>query len=65
VREHFDAVKMVREIRNRHYEATKNMTPEEKRAFDRQRLEGYYKHLETINLDDYNFPFIHKKNNND
>ena len=31
-----DAVERVREIRRRHYEATKNMTREEKRAYDRK-----------------------------
>ncbi|MDR2643055.1 MAG: hypothetical protein LBC74_09700 [Planctomycetaceae bacterium] len=57
----FDAVKMVREIRNNYYKVTKNMTAEEKSKFDRKELENYYKHLETLNLDDYNFPFIRKK----
>jgi hypothetical protein len=56
----FDAVKMVREIRNRHYEQTKKMTEEEKKEFDRKRLESYNKHREAINLDDYDFSFLKK-----
>ncbi|MDR0610338.1 MAG: hypothetical protein LBG58_09535 [Planctomycetaceae bacterium] len=59
--ENFDAVKMVREIRNRHYKITKNMTTEEKRNYDRQQIEEYKRYAETLNLDDYDFPFIHKK----
>jgi len=34
-----DAVEMVREIRNRHYEATKHMTREEKRTYDQREYE--------------------------
>ena len=34
-----DAVERVREIRNRHYEATKHMSREEKRAYDKKRYE--------------------------
>ncbi len=33
----FDAVKMVRRIRDAHYEQTKDMTPEERLAFYRER----------------------------
>ena len=33
----FDAVEMVRRIRDAHYEQTKDMTPEERLAFYRER----------------------------
>jgi hypothetical protein len=32
-----DAVAMTRHIRDRHYEATKNMTPEERQAYYREK----------------------------
>jgi len=35
-----DAVQMIREIRDQHYEQTKDMTPEERVAFYREKAEA-------------------------
>ena len=56
-----DAVEMVRAIRNRHYEATKNMTREEKREFDRKRSERFELLRKQVNPDLSRFPFLTKK----
>ena len=41
----FDAVQMVRNIRNKFYEKTKNMTDKEKIEFHRQQAQAFYKEL--------------------
>ena len=56
-----DAVEMVREIRNRHYQATKHMTREEKRAYDQKRVDNFDKLRKEVNIDDYDFSWLRKK----
>ena len=56
-----DAVAMVREIRNRHYEETKHMTREEKRAHDQQKVDNFKKLMKEVNPADYDFSWLHKK----
>jgi len=56
-----DAVERVREIRRRHYEATKHMTPEEKRDHDRKRYEEAKAYMATVKPDRSRFPFLAKK----
>jgi hypothetical protein len=57
----FDAVKMVRKIRNRYYKITKNMTAEERTEYNRQQLEEYNRYAATLNPDDFDFSFLNKK----
>ena len=47
-RKTFDAVKMVREIRDAHYEQTKNMTKEERLAFYQKKGKEAQKKLERL-----------------
>jgi hypothetical protein len=56
-----DAVEMVRAIRDRHYEATKHMTREEKRAYDQKRYEDAKKYMASVDTSQYDFPFLPKK----
>ena len=42
----FDAVKMVREIRDQHYEETKKMSAEERIAFYREKARKLHRHLD-------------------
>lgn len=56
-----DAVERVHEIRRRHYEATKHMTPEEKREYDHQRYEKAKAYMATIKPDPSRFPFLPQK----
>lgn len=44
----FDAVKMVRKIRNAHYEKTKGMTKEERLAFYREKGQEAQEKLERL-----------------
>lgn len=44
----FNAVKMVREIRDAHYEQTKNMTAEERLAFYRKKGQEAQEKLERL-----------------
>ena len=53
-----DAVAMVRAIRDRHYEETKHMTTEEKRAYDRKRYEEAKKQMAAVNPDDYDLSWL-------
>lgn len=41
-----DAVKMVREIRNQHYQETKDMTAEERIAFYREKAQKLHRQLD-------------------
>lgn len=41
----FDAVAMTRRIRDRHYEATKDMTPEERLAYYREKSRTVHERL--------------------
>ena len=52
-----DAVEMVREIRNRHYEATKNMTREEKWAYDQKEYEEAKKAMASVDTSQCNCDF--------
>ncbi|MCL2743629.1 MAG: hypothetical protein FWE67_07245 [Planctomycetaceae bacterium] len=60
-----DAVERVREIRRRHYEETKHMTREEKRAYDSARMAkavAEFKELAKVaNPNDYDFSRLHEK----
>ena len=56
-----DAVELVRAIRNRHYEETKHMTREEKRAYDEKRYEESEKWFESIKPNPSRFPFLSGK----
>ena len=56
-----DAVEMVRAIRNRHYEETKHMTREEKRAHDRKDYDAFKKLLANAKPDYERFPFLAPK----
>ena len=42
----FDAVKMMREIRDQHYEETKKMSAEERIAFYREKARKLHRHLD-------------------
>jgi hypothetical protein len=42
----FDAVEMVREIRDQHYQETKNMTTEERVAFYREKAQKLHRQLD-------------------
>jgi len=60
-----NVVEMVREIRNRHYEETKHMTYEEKRAHDSARMAKSVARFEAlmkeVNPDDYDFSWLRRK----
>lgn len=56
-----DPVKMVRAIRDKRYEETKNMTREERSEYSRKKVEEFKKQMEQVNPDDYDFPFLSKK----
>ena len=60
-----DAVERVRAIRQRHYEETKHMTREEKKAHDDARIEKsvaeFTKLMKEVGPDYDRFPFLHRK----
>jgi hypothetical protein len=56
-----NVVEMVREIRERHYEATKHMTHEEKRAYDDKRYEEAKKRMASVDTSKYDFSWLHRK----
>jgi len=60
-----NVVEMVREIRNRNYEATKHMTLEEKREHDQKRYEqakaSFVKRTANLKPDHERFPFFRGK----
>ena len=56
-----DAVEMIREIRNRNYEATKHMTREEKWAYEQKKVDNMKKLMKEVNPDDYDFSWLRKK----
>lgn len=47
----FDAVQMVREIRDRHYEQTKEMTPDERITFYREKAQRLRRQLDQTEED--------------
>jgi len=56
-----DAVERVRKIRNRHYEETKHMTHEEKRAYDRKDYDEFKALMANVKPDPSSFPWLHEK----
>jgi len=52
------SVAMVRAIRDRHYEKTKDMTADEKWEYDCQRLEKARRRLAEVNPDDYDLSWL-------
>ena len=56
-----DAVEMVREIRNRHYEETKYMTREEKKVYDQKDYDEFKALMAAAKPDYDRFPFLRKK----
>ncbi|MDR1963117.1 MAG: hypothetical protein LBQ50_05015 [Planctomycetaceae bacterium] len=56
-----DSVEMVRAIRDRCYEETKNMSPEERMAYRRKKLEEFEEIRKQINPADYDFSFLASK----
>jgi hypothetical protein len=59
--EHDNVVEMVREIRNQHYEETKHMTIEERRAYDQKDYDEFKALLANAKPDYDRFPFLPKK----
>ena len=53
-----DGVAMVRAIRDKHYEETKNMTPDEKREHDRKRLEDARRIMKEVDPADFDLSFL-------
>ena len=56
-----DAVERVREIRRLHHEATKHMTPEERRDYDHQRYLTAKAYMANVKPNPAHFPFLAKK----
>jgi hypothetical protein len=56
-----DPVKMVRQIRKKIYEETKNMSIAERMEYDRQINEKFEKEFAVVKPDYNRFPFLHKK----
>jgi len=57
----YDAVERVREIRRRHDEATKQMTFEERRAYEHKKYLEAKTYMATIKPDPSRFPFLAPK----
>jgi hypothetical protein len=55
-----DSVEMVRAIRQKHYEETKGMSPQERYLRHCEVVKEYEKYCETVNLKDYDFDFLNK-----
>lgn len=56
-----DPVERIRAIREKNYEATKNMTREERSEYYQKKVDAYEERRKQINLEDYDFPFLRKK----
>ena len=56
-----DGVAMVRAIRDKFYEETKNMTPEEKQEYRSNLLEEGHRIMKEINPDDFDLSFLDSK----
>ncbi len=56
-----DPVKMVRAIREKHYQETKDMTPEERREYRRKKAESFDRLMANVKPDPSRFPFLAKK----
>ena len=54
-------LEMVWAIREKIYEETKDMTPEEEREYTRRQSEAFRRLMKEVNLDDYDLSFLHKK----
>lgn len=55
------AGKMDWNIREKIYEETKNMTPEEESEYSRKQVEEFHRLMEQVDVDDYDFSFLVKK----
>ena len=55
-----DAVERVRAIRDRYYEATKHMTPEEKWEYDKKRYEEVKRRRANVDSSKYDFSWLRK-----
>lgn len=55
-------VKMIWAIREKHYEETKNMTPDEKSEYTRSKVVLFRQLKQEVNPNDYDFPFLRGKN---
>ena len=56
-----DPVKMVRAIREKRYEETKNMTREERAEYSRKKLDEFEENRKRVNLADYDFSWLWAK----
>ncbi len=56
-----DAVEMVRAIRNKHYEETKNMSPAERDEYYQKKVESFERRMQQVNPTDYDFSFLTQK----
>ena len=56
-----DPVKMVRAIREKRYEETKNMTREERAEYSRKKLDEFEKIRKRVNPADYDFSWLRAK----
>ena len=60
-----DPVEMLRMIRDRHYEDTKHMTQDEKRVYDKKRIDTsnneFEQRIASLQPDFDRFPFLSKK----
>jgi len=54
-------LEMVWAIREKIYEETKDMTPEEDREYTRKQSEEFRRLMKEINPGDYDLSFLHKK----
>lgn len=56
-----DPLEMIWAIREQIHEETKNMTREERRAYNQQKVEEFEELKKQIKPDDYDLSFLHKK----
>lgn len=56
-----EPMEMIRAIREKRYEETKHMTRKERSAYSQKKLDEAEEIRKKINPDDYDFPFLHKK----
>lgn len=59
-----DPLKMIRAIRDKHYEETKHMTLEERDEYIQEKADAFYRRMEQTPLPDESvFPFLHGEKN--
>lgn len=56
-----DPLQMVWAIREKIYEETKNMTPEEESEYSRKQVDEFRRLMDSVNVDDYDFSFLERK----